>query len=41
MEFFGFEILNSGIFLGRKCGDNFFVYFWGFFGSLKQSEDSW
>ena len=41
MEFFGFEILHSGIFWVGKCGKYFFVYLWGFFGYLKQSEDLW
>ena len=39
MEFLGFEILHSGIFLGRKMWQEFFVYLWGFFGYFKQSED--
>ena len=42
-EFWGLDILDSGIFLGRKNWRAFFLGTWfkkGFFGYSKQSEDS-
>ena len=41
MQFFGFEIFDSGIFWVGKCGKYFFVYLWQFFEYLKEFEDSW
>ena len=40
-NFLGLKFSIPGFFWVEKCGKNFFVYLWGFFGYLKQSEDLW
>ena len=38
-NFLGLKFSIPGFFWVGKCGKNFFVYLWGFFGYFKQSED--